>query len=573
MSYNIDQYISKLKEQQSNTNQLSPEVEQLLRDYFKKYDTLLAELNTFKKMDKNTINNDFRSDSKYKEQIKNLENQNMLLQRNIDNYQIKYEMEKTLSTQQLNELRRLKCKLNTCVEEKKKIFSILQNTELEKEAIQQYNIELQKRIDHQSEVLGDYKNKIDEMEKETVKMTHKNGIIMNQMNEQYKSCQERLERMIYVYNLLCTHDNPFDSLYRNKNQQMTHVASYKSIRNTISVDSLDTINCAPQQNDQIISRNKSYSIEGPIRNISSSSNNLIYCSPNRLSDCISKGHLSEVTGLMFTHDSSELISTGKDGWIHVWDTSTKKEKESLNINIPVVCLDVYKDIIAAGLVTGTLFIWNRKTNTKKFLHVHKGLVTCIRLYNCTVFSSSLDRTIKQTDIYMSTCIQSISINSICYSFDIYDETTTLISAHIDHHIHLWNIQNGQITNTYTNIHFKPITCVFINSEELFGYKLVTTSKDNSLKLIDLEDPDVIISYTNQHYQNTNEFTKCCLSPHNTYILGCSETNKVVIWNVYTGKTEQIFDYHHSPVHTCAWSKNSQIIATGDTNGLIIISAE
>lgn len=68
---------------------------------------------------------------------------------------------------------------------------------------------------------------------------------------------------------------------------------------------------------------------------------------------------------------------------------------------------------------------------------------------------------------------------------------TLISGHLDNNIRLWDARTGSGIKELTGIHSGQITSVSMSPD---GTTLLTNSRDNTLKTIDVRMYDIIKSY-------------------------------------------------------------------------------
>ena len=93
-----------------------------------------------------------------------------------------------------------------------------------------------------------------------------------------------------------------------------------------------------------------------------------------------RGHTDSVTGLIFTADSTSLISSSLDGLIRIWSLVGLRETNFIEIGEPVTAIALSSDgtTLAIGTQTGSIALWDMPTNTAiATLSGHVGEVTSL----------------------------------------------------------------------------------------------------------------------------------------------------------------------------------------------------
>lgn len=73
----------------------------------------------------------------------------------------------------------------------------------------------------------------------------------------------------------------------------------------------------------------------------------------------------------------------------------------------------------------------------------------------------------------------------------------LVSGHIDHHLRFWDTKTGEVIHLMDDIHENQITSVSLSVD---GTKVLTNSRDNSLKLIDLRTHELLMTFRYARFQ-------------------------------------------------------------------------
>ena len=93
-----------------------------------------------------------------------------------------------------------------------------------------------------------------------------------------------------------------------------------------------------------------------------------------------RGHTDSVTGLVFTDDSTLLISSSLDGFIRIWSIAGLQETSFIEIGegITSIALSPNQTTLAIGTQTGSIALWDLPTNTAiATLSGHVGAVTSL----------------------------------------------------------------------------------------------------------------------------------------------------------------------------------------------------
>ncbi|KAI8855020.1 WD40-repeat-containing domain protein [Chytridium lagenaria] len=226
------------------------------------------------------------------------------------------------------------------------------------------------------------------------------------------------------------------------------------------------------------------------------------------------GSLQALVSTSFSHDGELVLGTSNDHSTKIWSISTSRLKHTLTGHI--------------GKVFAAKF-----TNTNR------------------VISGSHDRTLKVWDLARGYCTQTIFTLSSCNDLELLDgEGTQIVSGHLDNNLRVWDTRTGNLVREVTGIHSNQITGVTLSPSE---NQILTTSRDNTLRLIDTRMFEVVSTYSHESFRVLMNWTKSCFSPDANYICCGSVDGSVFIWNADTGKTERILREHRSSVCGVVWN--------------------
>ena len=100
--------------------------------------------------------------------------------------------------------------------------------------------------------------------------------------------------------------------------------------------------------------------------------------------------------------------------------------------------------------------------------------------------------------------------------------------------------------------------------------MLTNSQDNTLQYVDLRTYKVLKRFESDHYTNTSQTNKACLSAGAQYVLVGGKEN-IIVFNTKTAEVEDVYqDAHTSRVLGCYWQPIGQQFASVDGLGGLII---
>jgi autophagy-related protein 16 len=105
-----------------------------------------------------------------------------------------------------------------------------------------------------------------------------------------------------------------------------------------------------------------------------------------------------------------------------------------------------------------------------------------------------------------------------------------------------------------------------------GNQIITNSRDHTVKLIDIRTFNVLQTFENENYYNSNDTNQLGVSPTGKYIALGSKNGKLLIVNIQDNEVEEIFEREHtSPIVGCDWSKKGgSRVASIDSIGNLFV---
>ncbi|TPX35197.1 hypothetical protein SeMB42_g07202 [Synchytrium endobioticum] len=279
----------------------------------------------------------------------------------------------------------------------------------------------------------------------------------------------------------------------------------------------------------------------------------------RLPNAVAKrvtAHDADINSITVSPDGSMIATGSSDKKILVFDAKTGSTKLTLSGSLQsVMCVGFSK---ASDLVLGTsndhtVKIWALNTNRLKHtLTGHIGKVFAARFADSSrVVSGSHDRTIKLWDLTRGYCTKTIFTLSSCNDLTLMDDDGSMIvSGHLDNNIRVWDSRSTNLIHEITGLHFGQVTGVEVSPNRNC---LLSTSRDNTLKLIDLRNYETVMTFTHENFKTGMNWAKSCFGPTGTYICSGSLDGTVFIWDADTGRVERTLREHRSAVCGTSWS--------------------
>ena len=289
------------------------------------------------------------------------------------------------------------------------------------------------------------------------------------------------------------------------------------------------------------------------------------------------GHSSDDQSILFSPDSTSLVSRKSDGTVSLLNLRTGKEK-----NIPAVLQDNSVksvsfspdgDILANGNRDGTISVWNTRTaQQKQTLSRHEHWVSCVSFApNGEILASgSGDGTVYLWDLrtrqqksvfnghtvgYQKTHQNTKEITRLAFNPD----GTTLVSECADTTVRLWNIENGKYKDIRTGDSTTGIHSLSMSPD---GAMLASGGNDGIIQIWDTRTGERRNALTG----HTSIVFALSFSPHGTTLASGAWDNTIRLWDTSTGQQHGILRGHRGPINSLSYSPDGETLASGDLKG-------
>eukprot|EP01113_Clastostelium_recurvatum_P030791 TRINITY_DN3777_c0_g1_i3.p1 TRINITY_DN3777_c0_g1~~TRINITY_DN3777_c0_g1_i3.p1 ORF type:complete len:961 (-),score=239.52 TRINITY_DN3777_c0_g1_i3:111-2993(-) len=231
-----------------------------------------------------------------------------------------------------------------------------------------------------------------------------------------------------------------------------------------------------------------------------------------------------------------------------------------------VAFSITNQLMCAGTNENSIYVWSTegKCAQQDTLVAHTAKVVGVAfLDGRTLASGSHDRTIKTFDLTTGYSTGSIScgtkVNDLCLG----GQARTVCSAHFDKSVRQYDLTNGAVTSRM-HVHSNEVTSVTLSPDSRC---VLTSSKDNTLKLTDLRNLSVVQTFTHANYRSVPFPSSACFSWDGKLVVAGGTDGQVFLWNAVSGKTEGTLQCERRlPVSGVSWhpSRNQLLVACGRT---------
>eukprot|EP00980_Cylindrotheca_fusiformis_P006697 scaffold1398_cov116-Cylindrotheca_fusiformis.AAC.14 len=292
-----------------------------------------------------------------------------------------------------------------------------------------------------------------------------------------------------------------------------------------------------------------------------------------------QAHKGEASCVRYDASGADLVATGgADSSVQVWDTSNGTLKASLRggSSNSIISCDISNGVVIGGGSDKTCRVWNLRTGRMIHHlvgHVHK--ITCVRLFGGErgVVTGSADRSIKVWDISKQTYRQTATLrhSSTANCVDVSADLFTVVTAHLDGGIRLFNLQSGDRLADISHIHEGAVTSVQFHPKD--NSKVLTNGMDSFVKIVDIRTGTPLQTFSDPQLHTSYGWASAAFSPDGRYVGSGSTTGMIFVWEAEHGKLKKKLKNHESCVCGFAWGRggsSGQQVASVDKQGVLTL---
>uniref|UniRef100_A0A665VBQ3 Autophagy-related protein 16-1-like n=1 Tax=Echeneis naucrates TaxID=173247 RepID=A0A665VBQ3_ECHNA len=305
---------------------------------------------------------------------------------------------------------------------------------------------------------------------------------------------------------------------------------------------------------------------------SSSSFCFTYFVPGELVLICYEAHDGEVNAVRFSPGSRLLATGGMDRRVKLWEVVSghcepKGALTGSNAGITSIDYDSAGSYLLAASNDFASRIWTVDDyRLRHTLTGHSGKVLSARflLDNARIVSGSYDRTLKLWDLRSKVCMKTVFAGSSCN--DIVCTEQCVMSGHFDKKVRFWDIRAESIVRELELL--GRVTSLDLNHDRT---ELLTCSRDDLIKIIDLRSSSVRQTFSAQGFKCGADWTRVTFSPDGCYVAGGSADGALYIWNVLTGKVDRTLDRNHnSAINSVSWSPSGAYVVSVEKGSKAIL---
>ncbi|XP_051707124.1 protein Atg16l2 isoform X3 [Oryctolagus cuniculus] len=282
-------------------------------------------------------------------------------------------------------------------------------------------------------------------------------------------------------------------------------------------------------------------------------------------------HLSEVNAVCFGPNSSLLATGGADHLIHLWNVVGGRLEANQTLegagSITSVDFDPSGSQVLAATYNQAAQLWKvGEAQSKETLSGHKDKVTAakFKLTRHQAVTGSRDRTVKEWDLGRAYCARTINVLSYCN--DVVCGDHIIISGHNDQKIRFWDSRGPRCTQIIPVQ--DRVTSLSLSHDQLH---LLSCSRDDTLKVIDLRASNVRQVFRAEGFKCGSDWTKAVFSPDRSYALAGSWDGALYIWDVDTGRLEsRLRGPHGAAVNAVAWCYSGSHVVSVDQGRKVVL---
>ncbi|GMI38515.1 hypothetical protein TeGR_g6717, partial [Tetraparma gracilis] len=290
---------------------------------------------------------------------------------------------------------------------------------------------------------------------------------------------------------------------------------------------------------------------------------------------ISRPHSSDITGLSLSPPS--LLTCSADSTCKAFDLSSPGPPRHLcthsaPTNQPLTCAALSPaGLLAAGGADKCVRLYPPSSpRPSASLQGHNSKVSAVAFRDDgTLLSAAHDRTVKVWAVGggKGAMKGTMHTGSIPNDIGISVNASSVATAHADGGVRFWDLSKLTKILEMPSVHTGQCTsCEF---HPFDGYTVLTTGRDNAIRLLDSRVCQVSLTLVDPKYRCNYNWSNAAFSPDGEYVVSGSGKD-VFIWSVRAGKLERVLRGHSDLVEKVVWSAGARQVVSAGKDGSVVV---
>jgi len=288
------------------------------------------------------------------------------------------------------------------------------------------------------------------------------------------------------------------------------------------------------------------------------------------------GEFKGFSSCAISPDGSNLVASGNDNKLYLFDANSGKELFALNGHTNTIsdcAVSPDGTWFASASYDNTIKIWDLITGQElRTFTGHTSIVNCcvIGPNGRSVLSGSSDDTLRIWDVESGKEIRSFKghtlkrggYRNVPNGCTISSDGKYIVSACADKTIRIFSVESGDEEKMLTGHTNFVVACSFSPDNK----RIVSASRDKTLRIWDVETGEEL-NVLKGHVDSVRD---CVVSPDGKKIVSSSDDNNLKIWDIDTGKCIRTLIGHSATVTGCAVSPDGSWILSSSEDGTVRI---
>jgi WD40 repeat protein len=277
------------------------------------------------------------------------------------------------------------------------------------------------------------------------------------------------------------------------------------------------------------------------------------------------GHSSQVRCLAFAPDGGTLASASQDGWVRLWDVPGKPARRMPPADLVAFAPD--GKLLAGCDHRGGVAVWDMHAGPKRDLLSGNGYAARDLAFlrsGQVVATAETAGVVRSCGVAVNSRERQVSLGGLTgravpLRMTFAPTGRLLATGHRRGRVDIWEVETGRRLLSFSDCAGQVQGLAFSPDEVL-----VAACTAGRVYVWELGSPhSLVASWDVQDTVRTMSFT----SAGRTLAVG-TETGKVEIWDIFTGKLRASYKGHGGPVLCAAYSADGKVLATGGADGAV-----